>query len=297
MEEATGIASHEASGRPLVDVVPSLAERGLLTRFEQVLQSGEVQVLAPAFHHYLIPCAPKTPSAHFDRMQQRVTLGALREAVRIVGVMVTIEDVTQRLDEERALAADLRSADPIARDSAARRLAQAESLESPQAMTDALRHDDWRVRRVCGSWPHAPRVARHARVAAHGAAARALGFQRPEQRVAVAVGVGRGPDRAARRTAARSGARPARSGCPRARPAASSGGGRRAGGRARAIPTSTFASTPSKRLACCARRRPPTSWLKLRTPETFSCRFRQWTRWRGSAIRVSSRSSCRSSPA
>ena len=56
-------------------------------------------MLAPAFHHYLIPCAPASPSPHFDRMQQRVTLGALREESAIVGVMVTVEDVTARLDD------------------------------------------------------------------------------------------------------------------------------------------------------------------------------------------------------
>ena len=96
---------------------------------------------------------------HFDRMQQRVTLGALREGARVVGVMVTIEDVTVRLDQERALAAELRSPDSSVRESAARRLAEAESIESPQTMTDVLRHDDWRVRRsaVLGLAPHASR--------------------------------------------------------------------------------------------------------------------------------------------
>ena len=76
-------------------------ERGLLPRFEQVLATGEVQVLAPALHHYLIPCPPSAPSPHFDRMQQRVTLGPLRDGDHVIGVMVTIEDVTARLDAER----------------------------------------------------------------------------------------------------------------------------------------------------------------------------------------------------
>jgi HEAT repeat protein len=159
MEEATGIASADASGRPLIAVVPSIAERGLIKRFEQVLETGEVQVLAPAFHHYLIPCAPRVASPNFDRMQQRVTLGALREESAIVGVMVTVEDVTTRLDAEQALAAALRSSDAAVRESAARDLAAADAIESPDVLTDVLRGDDWNVRRaaVAGLAPHASR--------------------------------------------------------------------------------------------------------------------------------------------
>ena len=66
---ASGIPATVARGRPLAAVVPGLAERGLLARFEQVLASGEVQVLAPAFHHYLISCPPASPSPHFDRIE------------------------------------------------------------------------------------------------------------------------------------------------------------------------------------------------------------------------------------
>ena len=113
----TGIASAAAVGHHLGEIVPDLAPRGLLERFTQVLATGEVQVLAPAFHHYLIPCPPAVPSRYFDRMQQRVTLGPLRESEAIVGVMATVEDVTARIDRERALA-------------------------------DGLRADDWKVRRV-----------------------------------------------------------------------------------------------------------------------------------------------------
>lgn len=108
LASATGIPSDEACGRPMASVVPNIAARGFLARFEQVLSTGEVQVLAPAFHHYLIPCAPREPSPYFDRMQQRVTLGPLTEGDRVTGVMATIEDVTARLDRERQLAAGLR---------------------------------------------------------------------------------------------------------------------------------------------------------------------------------------------
>lgn len=144
----TGIPAAAARGRALGDVVPDLEARGLLVRFAQVLASGEAQVLAPAFHHYLIPCSPAAPSPNFDRMQQRVTLGALREETRIVGVMATIEDVTARLDTERALAAALRSPDADVRAAAAQALARAETLEQPQAFAAALRDENWKVRRT-----------------------------------------------------------------------------------------------------------------------------------------------------
>ena len=170
---ASGVPTTVARGRPIAELVPDLAARGLLARFEQVLASGEVQVLAPAFHHYLIPCAPAAPSAHFDRMQQRVTLGALREHTRIVGVMATIEDVTARLDGERALAEALRSPDPAVREAAAQQIAAAEAIEEPRVFEPALRDDNWRVRRAAVDGLSRARPSRHARVAADGAARRA----------------------------------------------------------------------------------------------------------------------------
>ena len=143
----TGISADAARGRALADVIPEIRQRGLLARFEQVLATGTVQVLAPAFHRYLIACPPSAPARHFDRMQQRVTLGALREGPHVAGVMVTIEDVTARLDAERTLAEALRSADPAVREAAAREIAAAESLEAPDSFAPALGHDDWKVRR------------------------------------------------------------------------------------------------------------------------------------------------------
>ena len=63
-------------------------------------------MLAPALHHYLFACAPTEPSTGFDRMQQHVTIGPLREDGRIVGLIVTVEDVTARIDRERQAVAD-----------------------------------------------------------------------------------------------------------------------------------------------------------------------------------------------
>lgn len=148
LESATGIAASDARGRALEDVIPDLRSRGLLQRFERVLASGEVQVLAPAFHHFLVACPPRPASPNFAHMQQLVTLGALREGNSIVGVMATIEDVTERLDAERALAAELRSPDPEVRQRAAERVAAAEALHEPTAFTDVFREGDWQVRRV-----------------------------------------------------------------------------------------------------------------------------------------------------
>ena len=116
----TGISEESASGQALTTLLPDLEERGLLKRFQRSLNEGVVAVLASAFHHYLIPCAPVTPAKHFDKMQQRVTIAPLRDDQSIAGLIVTVEDVTDRLERER-------------------------ELSTP--MLDALSDEDWRVRR------------------------------------------------------------------------------------------------------------------------------------------------------
>jgi HEAT repeat protein len=102
---ATGVPEASAVGRPLLDFVA--AERAEVYRelFAEVLDRGTARVLAPAFHHYLIACPPPMPSAHFSQMQQCVTVAPLTADAGRVGIMITIEDVTERLERERGIAA------------------------------------------------------------------------------------------------------------------------------------------------------------------------------------------------
>ena len=100
--DITGVAAEQALNRALASVLPELEPRGLLTVVQQVAANGAVQVLAPALHRYLIACAPLDRAATSDRMQQHVTIGPIREEGRITGVMVTIEDVTARVERDKA---------------------------------------------------------------------------------------------------------------------------------------------------------------------------------------------------
>src|SRR6185295_4316081 len=122
----TGISEESASGQALTALLPDLEKRGLLKRFQRSLNDGVVEVLATAFHHYLIPCPPLVQSKRFDKMQQLVTIAPLREDNRIGGLIVTIEDVTERLDRERDLAEQLTHPDEIERLRAAEVFSQEE---------------------------------------------------------------------------------------------------------------------------------------------------------------------------
>jgi HEAT repeat protein len=93
LTEITGITAERALNRSLSSVLPELEHVGLLPILERVATSGTVEVLAPALHRYLIVRAPGDPSAASARMQQRVTIGPIREEGRITGVAVTIEEV------------------------------------------------------------------------------------------------------------------------------------------------------------------------------------------------------------
>jgi HEAT repeat protein len=103
MARTTGVDAAQALHRPVAQVVPEISPSALAV-MENVLARGTVEVMATALYRYLFPCAPLTPSTALDRMRQLVTIGPLRDDTAIVGVVVTIEDVTARVEEERRVA-------------------------------------------------------------------------------------------------------------------------------------------------------------------------------------------------
>lgn len=156
LERMTGLAAGAVKGRPLTEVAPDLASRGLLDLIRDPIASGATQVLAPALHHYLIRCAPVVPTAEFDAMQQRVVVTQLRNDEVVVGLAFSVEDVTERLEAEHRLAKRLRDADPSVRQAAVQELAGVASGDGAP-IESALKDEDWQVRRAAVAT-----IARHA---------------------------------------------------------------------------------------------------------------------------------------
>lgn len=148
LERMTGISADRARGKRLDEIVPDLRKRALIDLIREPLVSGSAQVLAPALHKFLIPCPPAEPSAEFDYMQQRVVVGALRDAHRAVGLVVSIEDVTLRLEQERQLARQLKDGSPATRFKAIERLSPMQPIDGVGPLGAAMGDDDWRVRRA-----------------------------------------------------------------------------------------------------------------------------------------------------
>jgi HEAT repeat protein len=80
-------------------------------------------------------------------MQQRVTIAPLRDGESIAGLIVTIEDVTERLEQERELASRLAEGDESMRLNAAETLSADASYDTAPLL-NALSDDSWRVRRA-----------------------------------------------------------------------------------------------------------------------------------------------------
>ncbi|WP_254564733.1 HEAT repeat domain-containing protein [Oscillatoria sp. HE19RPO] len=148
LAEMTGLSGETAVGLHLATLAPNLSSRGFTTRFERVLSEGVVETLAPALHHYLIPCPPLVPSKYFEQMQQRVTIGPLRDKERIVGTIVTIEDVTPRLEQERELHEQLQRRQPLTPQPPTDP-AEPDSLATGplHPILQALQDKNWQVRR------------------------------------------------------------------------------------------------------------------------------------------------------
>lgn len=148
LASVTGLPGDEVRGVPLASLVPDLETRGVLAHFERVLKDGVVETLSSAVNPYLFKCPTLKPSLHFDRMQQRVTIAPLREKGSIIGTVVSIEDVTARLDCQNDLAFQLASPDESVRLGATQALATALVLEPELMLVKALGDASWRVRRA-----------------------------------------------------------------------------------------------------------------------------------------------------
>jgi HEAT repeat protein len=148
LERISGLSSEVVRHKPIIALFPDLETRGLVKYFHRVLTDNVVEVLAPAFHHYLIPCPPSTASQRFDKMQQRVTIAPLREGERTAGVIVSLEDVTERIDREQDLQEQLASPDELTRLQAAEVLAYGEVVGKQEPLLSVLSDESWRVRRA-----------------------------------------------------------------------------------------------------------------------------------------------------
>ena len=150
LEQMTRISAASVRGKSITEIIPNLESRRLLTRFWRVLEDGTVEILAPAFHRFLIPCPPRAQSEHFAEMRQRVTIAPLTENEQIRGLIVTIEDVTTRVEREIELTDQLKNPDDATRLGAAKAISEeTENLSGETAVPiiEALDDKNWRVRR------------------------------------------------------------------------------------------------------------------------------------------------------
>lgn len=143
----TGIPPENAIRKPLDSIIPNFKERNLPGIFREVIEEGLVRILTPAFHKYLIPCKPLQTSKNYEFMQQRVTIAPVRAGEQIVNTVVTIEDVTQRLDYEKELVEQLQSPDEKTRLRAAEIIGH-EDTESATELLRSIGDESWRVRHV-----------------------------------------------------------------------------------------------------------------------------------------------------
>jgi len=102
MTEHTGLQPDDVLGRPLAQVFPELRQRGRLNHFAAAL-AGEAQVLSARLHKYLVRLPAAYAGEHGEHMWQTARLLPLREGDDVTGVVVLIEDVTERHHREREL--------------------------------------------------------------------------------------------------------------------------------------------------------------------------------------------------
>jgi PAS domain S-box-containing protein len=103
LEQHTGQMRDDVIGRPLAEVVPDLARRGLDSHYRAALV-GEARVLAHSFHRYLIP-------GRGGEALQSARIAPLHGDGAVIGTVTVIDDVSERVASERELRSQIVTAE------------------------------------------------------------------------------------------------------------------------------------------------------------------------------------------
>jgi PAS domain S-box-containing protein len=93
MEQHSGLEAKAVLGRGLVELFPDLEKRR--AQLERALE-GEVSVFSTALHGWLIPLQPLARDSGFPHMMQTARIAPLTTRNQVQGILIVIEDVTQR---------------------------------------------------------------------------------------------------------------------------------------------------------------------------------------------------------
>lgn len=102
LSSMSGLSAEQAIGRGLTEVYPHLIERNLHLAYENALH-GQVTILSPRFHAWLLPFSNSLRESPFTYMQQSVRIAPLRDGEEVIGTITVIEDVTERESRNQAL--------------------------------------------------------------------------------------------------------------------------------------------------------------------------------------------------
>src|SRR5688572_19327752 len=95
MELHSGRRFEDVVGKDLFTLFPDLLERRLVSHFERALH-GESSVLSTALHRYLLPLPSLFRDHGLVHMLQTARIGPLFFEEKVCGIVLVIEDVTQR---------------------------------------------------------------------------------------------------------------------------------------------------------------------------------------------------------
>ena len=102
LEAQTGVPASVAVGASLIELYPTIKDRGLDRYYANAL-AGEVHVLSERFHRFLIPMPRNIQSIGLSEMAQSARIAPLTVGATVVGTITVIEDVTERVVSEREL--------------------------------------------------------------------------------------------------------------------------------------------------------------------------------------------------
>ena len=103
MESHSRLKFEEVVGKSLLTLFPDLSDRRLASHFERALQ-GESSVLSTALHRYLVPLPSPYRGSGLTHMLQTARIAPLFSDGKVCGIVLVIEDVTQREHQAETLA-------------------------------------------------------------------------------------------------------------------------------------------------------------------------------------------------